>query len=96
MTITSATTRPPKAAIEAYARSWTREFGPRGVTVNTVQLGAIDTDLLIFDTVEFAKSVPVGRVGTPEDVAAAVAYLAGPEAGYVSGATLRLDGGVHA
>ncbi|WP_326568844.1 SDR family oxidoreductase [Amycolatopsis rhabdoformis] len=85
-----------KAAIEAYARSWTHEFGPRGVTVNVLQLGAIATDMLNRDPAEFAESVPVRRVGTPADVAAAVAFLAGPEAGYVSGATLRMDGGSHA
>lgn len=82
-----------KAAIEAYARSWTHEFGPRGITVNTVQLGAIDTDMLILDHAVLAQTVPMRRVGKPEDIGAAVAYLASPGASYVSGATLRIDGG---
>jgi 3-oxoacyl-[acyl-carrier protein] reductase len=85
-----------KAAIEAYSRSWAHEFGPSGITVNTVQLGAIDTDMLAVDPAVTASLIPVRRIGTPEDVAAAIAYLAGPEAGYISGATLRIDGGRHA
>ncbi len=86
-----------KAALEAYGRVWAHEFGPKGITVNTVQLGAIDTDLL--DPTAAATvlpAIPVRRVGKPEEVAEAVAYLAGPTAGYVNGATLRIDGGLNA
>ncbi|MFD9075151.1 SDR family NAD(P)-dependent oxidoreductase [Streptomyces lasiicapitis] len=86
-----------KAALEAYGRVWAHEFGPRGITVNTVQLGAIDTDMLDRDAAEaLLPSLPMRRLGRPEEVADAVAYLAGPTAGYVTGTRLRIDGGYNA
>ncbi|WP_432850456.1 SDR family oxidoreductase [Amycolatopsis sp. CA-161197] len=85
-----------KAAIEAYARSWTHEFGPRGITVNVVQLGPTGTDMLPLDHTALAQTVPLRRIGKPEDAAAAVAFLASAEANHVSGATLRVDGGLSA
>ena len=86
-----------KAAMEAYGRVWTHELGPKGITVNTVQLGAIDTDMLDRDgATAWLPLVPIGRIGRPEEVAEAVAYLAGPAAGYVTGANLRIDGGLNA
>ncbi|MEY9946564.1 SDR family NAD(P)-dependent oxidoreductase [Kitasatospora sp. GAS1066B] len=86
-----------KAGMEAYGRAWAHEFGPRGITVNSLRLGAIDTDML--DRAAGAALLPsiaMRRLGRPEDVADAVAYLAGPGASYVTGATLRVDGGLHA
>lgn len=86
-----------KAGLEAYGRSWAHEFGPRGITVNSLQLGAIDTDMLDQNAAAvLLPSIAVGRLGRPEDVADAVAYLAGPAASYVTGVTLRVDGGLHA
>lgn len=86
-----------KAALETYGRIWSHEFGPRGITVNTVQLGPIETDMLTAVPDEATLSaIPMRRFGKPEEVAEAVAYLAGPAAGFVTGANLRIDGGFSA
>lgn len=85
-----------KAAVAAYSRGWARDLGPRGITVNTVQPGPIETDMNP-DNTDFAdrlkKTTALGRYGRPEEVAAAVAFLAGREAGYITGAALNIDGG---
>lgn len=85
-----------KAAVAAYTRGWARDLGPRGITVNIVQPGAINTEMNPQDGA-FAETLKgmaaLGRYGQPEDIAAAVAFLAGPDAGYVTGATLNVDGG---
>jgi len=84
-----------KAALDGYTRGWARDLGARGITVNLVQPGAIDTEMNPasgdFAPV-FTPLIPVGRYGKPEEIAAAVAFLAGPEAGYISGTTLNVDG----
>jgi NAD(P)-dependent dehydrogenase (short-subunit alcohol dehydrogenase family) len=90
-----------KAALEQLTRAWAAEYGPRGVAVNCVAPGPTRspfTDktlgLADADTRERAAStIPAGRVGVPEDVAAAVLFLAGEEAGYVQGIVLNVDGG---
>jgi 3-oxoacyl-[acyl-carrier protein] reductase len=88
-----------KAAVAAYTRGWARDLGPRNITVNIVQPGAINTDMNPQDG-PFAETLKglaaLGRYGHPEDIAAAVALLAGPDAGYITGATLNVDGGQSA
>jgi 3-oxoacyl-[acyl-carrier protein] reductase len=85
-----------KAAVAAYTRGWSRDLGPRNITVNIIQPGAINTDMNPQDG-PFAESLnklaALGRYGQPEDIAAAVAFLAGPDASYITGATLNVDGG---
>jgi 3-oxoacyl-[acyl-carrier protein] reductase len=84
-----------KSALEAYARSWAHELGPKGITVNVVLPGAIDTDLLVQEGRDIS-GVPVGRIGRPEEIAEAVAYFASPRASFTTGAMLVVDGGVTA
>lgn len=88
-----------KGALEQLSRVASRALGPRQITVNTVSPGATDTDFLranvpaeVRQTV--ASMTPLGRLGRPEDIAAQVAYLAGPDAGWVTGQNIRADGGL--
>jgi 3-oxoacyl-[acyl-carrier protein] reductase len=86
-----------KAAIAGYTRGWARDLAPRGITVNLVQVGAAETEMNPADGpfASFLTSlIPLGRLGKPDEVAAAVAFLAGPEAGYITGTTLNIDGGI--
>ena len=87
-----------KAALVGMARSITRELGARGITANVVAPGFIDTDMtrvLPQDRRDaYVASVPVGRLGAADEVAAAVQFLASDEAAYVSGAVLPVDGGL--
>ena len=88
-----------KGAVAAYTRDWARDLGPRGITVNNVQPGPIDTDMApqegeVADGLK-ARTV-FGRYGKPEEVAAAVAFLASPAAAYITGTTLNVDGGYNA
>src|SRR3954471_23664120 len=91
-----------KAAMRSLARTWANELKGRGVRVNTVAPGAIDTpgvDLAIGEEnaaavkAEFAAAVPIGRRGRPEEVAAAVAFLASADSSFVLGTTLHVNGG---
>lgn len=88
-----------KSAIVGLTRGLARDLGPRGITVNNVQPGPVDTDMNPENS-EFAASLmglmAIGRYGRAEEVAAFVAYLAGPEAAYVTGASLTIDGGFSA
>lgn len=87
-----------KAALVGLARSLTRELGGRGVTANVVAPGFIETDMtagLGEDMIaKYLASIPVGRLGQVDEVAAAVAYLASNEASYISGAVIPVDGGL--
>jgi 3-oxoacyl-[acyl-carrier protein] reductase len=85
-----------KAALVGYTHGWARDLGPKNITVNLVQPGPIDTDMNPANTAYaemIKKSVALGRYGKPEEIASAVAFLASPEASYITGATLTIDGG---
>jgi 3-oxoacyl-[acyl-carrier protein] reductase len=88
-----------KAALVGLVKGLARDLGPRGITINNVQPGPIDTDLNPANS-DFAKTLiglmALPHYGTVEDVAAMVSYLAGPEAGFVTGASLTIDGGFSA
>lgn len=85
-----------KAAVAGLARGWARDLGPRGILVNVIQPGPIDTDLNPADG-PFASvltpHVALGRYGTVEEVAALAAFLASDEASYITGAAIDVDGG---
>jgi 3-oxoacyl-[acyl-carrier protein] reductase len=87
-----------KAGLVGLARSLAREFASRAVTVNVVAPGPIDTEMLaaVGDDrrAAIATAVPVGRLGRPDEVAAAVRFLASDEAGFITGAVLPVDGGL--
>ena len=85
-----------KAALQAFTRGLAQELGPRDITVNTVQPGSTNTDMNPEDgeTSAFQRGlIPLGRYGQPEDVAAAVAFLAAPAARQITGTVLNVDGG---
>jgi len=88
-----------KAGVEAFSRSLARELASRNITVNNVAPGFIDTDMTrALDEKQrdaLLSQIPLGRLGTPQDVADAVAFLVGSGAGYVTGVTLHVNGGMH-
>ena len=88
-----------KAALTGLTRGLARELGPRGITVNVIQPGPTATDTNP-DSGEFADAmrqlIAIGHYGRPEDIASAVAYLASPEAGFITGITWNVDGGFGA
>lgn len=87
-----------KAGVAGMTRSLARELGSRGITVNCVAPGFIETDMtkaLSQDqTQALLGQIPLGRLGRPEDIAHAVAFLASPQAGYVTGTQLHVNGGM--
>ena len=85
-----------KAGLLGFTRTIAREMARKGVTCNAVTPGVIETDMTADVADELKAAVPAGRVGRPEEVAAAVAFLAGEDAAYVNGATLSIDGGLGA
>jgi 3-oxoacyl-[acyl-carrier protein] reductase len=88
-----------KAGVVGMTKSLARELGSRSITVNCVAPGFIDTDMTRALPDEQRKAllehIPLGRLGTAQDVAAAVAYLASPAAGYVTGTVLHVNGGMY-
>jgi 3-oxoacyl-[acyl-carrier protein] reductase len=88
-----------KAGVIGFSKSLAREVGARGITVNTVAPGFIDTDmtntLAEAHKVALLEQVPVKRLGQPEEIAAAVSYLASLDAAYVTGETIHVNGGMY-
>ncbi len=88
-----------KAGIIGFSKSLAREVGSRGITVNVVAPGFIDTDMTraLPETAREALlgQIPLARLGQPEEIAAAVAFLASPEASYITGETLHVNGGMY-
>jgi 3-oxoacyl-[acyl-carrier protein] reductase len=88
-----------KAGLMGFTKALAREVGSRNITVNAVAPGFIDTDMTraLPDAQREAllKQIPLGRLGLAEEVAAAVAFLASPQAGYITGTTLHVNGGMY-
>jgi len=88
-----------KAAVAAFSRVAARDLASRNITVNTVQAGFVDTDMNPANS-DWAPAwiamVPLGRYGHPEEIAAGVVFLASPDASYVTGTILNIDGGIQA
>ena len=88
-----------KAGIEAFSRTLSNEVGSRGITVNCVAPGYIDTDMLDFidknERNSVASQIPLLRLGRPEEVAELITFLASEEASYITGQTVHINGGLH-
>ncbi|MCH2333860.1 MAG: 3-oxoacyl-ACP reductase FabG [Pseudomonadales bacterium] len=88
-----------KAGIEGFTRALAQEVGSRGITANCVAPGFIDTDMtaaLGDEQVDnLAATIPLGRIGSPRDVASAVSFLVSEDAGYITGETLHVNGGLY-
>ena len=82
-----------KAAVATLVRELALDLAPRQITINNIQPGPIETDITADFLDHLIQRNPLQRVGRPEEVAALAAYLAGPDAGYMTGASLTLDGG---
>ena len=88
-----------KAGVEGMTRALAREIGSRNITVNSVAPGFIDTDMTKAlgedQHAALLTQIPLARLGKPEDIAAAVAFLASPQAAYITGTTLHVNGGMY-
>ena len=88
-----------KAAVEALTHILAKEVAPRGITANVVAPGPVETELFLNGKSDaqvraIASANPFGRLGQPSDIAGVVAFLAGPDSGWVNGQTIRVNGGV--
>jgi 3-oxoacyl-[acyl-carrier protein] reductase len=84
-----------KAGVEGMSRALAREIGSRNITVNCIAPGFIDTVLGEEQHAALLTQIPLGRLGKPEDIAAAVAFLASPSGAYITGTTLHVNGGMY-
>jgi 3-oxoacyl-[acyl-carrier protein] reductase len=88
-----------KAGLLGFTKSLAREVASRGITVNAVAPGFVDTDMTRSLSAEqrstLQAQIPLGRLGAPEDIAAAVLFLASPQAAYITGETLHVNGGMY-
>ena len=84
-----------KAALEALTREMASDFGPLGVRVNAVAPGEIDTAILSPGTEKIVETIPLRRLGRPEEVAATIYFLCSQPAGYINGAEIHVNGGQH-
>jgi NAD(P)-dependent dehydrogenase (short-subunit alcohol dehydrogenase family) len=93
-----------KAALRSYVRTWTREFGDRGIRFNTLSPGPVDTPMMDGQAhsveqvtaikAQYAAAVPLNRMGRPDEIAAAALFLASDDSSFVAGAELSVDGGL--
>lgn len=87
-----------KAALRSFARTWTRELSTRGIRINVVAPGPIDTDMMLAASDEvrngLTSAIPLSRMGKPEEVANAALFLASDESSYIAGAEICVDGGL--
>ena len=88
-----------KAGLVGFTKSLAQEVGSRNITINCVAPGFIDTDMTRAlpdaQREKLVEKIPLGRLGTPQDIAHAVVFLASPQAGYITGATLHVNGGMY-
>jgi 3-oxoacyl-[acyl-carrier protein] reductase len=88
-----------KAALVGFTKSLAQEVGSRNITINCVAPGFVDTDMTKAlpeaQRAALLEKIPLGRLGSPEDIANAVLFLASPQAGYITGATLHVNGGMY-
>ena len=88
-----------KAGVTGLTKALAREVGSRGITVNCIAPGFIDTDMTRAlneqQTQALLTQIPLGRLGQPDDIGAAVVFLASPAGSYISGATLHVNGGMY-
>ncbi len=84
-----------KAALAALTREMAADFGPLGVRVNAIAPAEVDTAILSPGTEELVKQIPLRRLGSPEEVASTIYFLCSPQASYVTGTEVHINGGQH-